>query len=320
MKNLFIFVCLLSFLSSSGGLILNALLYFKDKQKMFREGLIYNVGLFLLVFSVFLNEYFENFLSIINIPWSLETFKDLCIIAYVLIIFRITLLINRKEMKGKYLKTSVFLFFYYIVLWQIVHIFHENYCVYNDFCIYHNFLFFLSLASEYVLINIFPLICCVIILKNAHNLVNIIHRNYIMFSTIISILMFILIPVYKFFVASNNDLHLIIVDVLAGYLIIHMTALLYFGIKFFAAESNEVSKEAENQIEIIDYQTEIDIFEKHNISPREKEIIKKLKLGFSNCEIAEKLFITENTVKKHIGNIYAKVQVNNRSKLLNIFK
>lgn len=314
MGDLFLYIYFLSFLLSAEGITLNIILYFKNKQNLFKESLVYNFGLFFLVLSIFLNEYVTNFLFINNMSWLLKTFEDICIITYVLIIFRIFLLINKRLMKGKYLKISVFLFFYYIILWQITHNFHGR------FNIYHKFLLFITLTSEYVLITIFPLISCAIIVEKIYTVENIVYRKLITSETVISILIFTLIPIYKFFIMSNNDLHFTIVHIFAGYLIVHMVILIYFEIKFFFVEDAETSKDIINEIEIIDYQFEIDVFQLYKISPREKEIIEEMKLGLSNTEIAEKLFITENTVKKHISNVYVKVEVNNRYKLLGIFK
>lgn len=56
------------------------------------------------------------------------------------------------------------------------------------------------------------------------------------------------------------------------------------------------------------------------ISEREAEIITLLVEGYSNQEIAKKLYISPNTVKTHIKNIYAKLEVNNRLQLLNRLK
>ncbi len=48
------------------------------------------------------------------------------------------------------------------------------------------------------------------------------------------------------------------------------------------------------------------------LSEREHEVLQCLAAGMSNREIAEQLFITESTVKKHLRNILAKLHVQNR--------
>ena len=52
------------------------------------------------------------------------------------------------------------------------------------------------------------------------------------------------------------------------------------------------------------------------LSTREKEILGLIKLGLSNKEIAKALFISENTVKVHVSNIFEKLNVTKRSQLL----
>jgi DNA-binding NarL/FixJ family response regulator len=54
----------------------------------------------------------------------------------------------------------------------------------------------------------------------------------------------------------------------------------------------------------------------HSLSQREQEIIQLLAKGFRYKEIAEKLFISEDTVRTHIRNIYGKLQVNSRGEAL----
>lgn len=56
--------------------------------------------------------------------------------------------------------------------------------------------------------------------------------------------------------------------------------------------------------------------DKIQLSEREAEILEKLSKGFSNKMIAEKLFISPFTVKRHIENIYQKLQTHNRVELL----
>jgi len=55
---------------------------------------------------------------------------------------------------------------------------------------------------------------------------------------------------------------------------------------------------------------DISLLEK--LSPRELEILGKLQNGSSNAEIAQQLYVSENTVKHHVHSILEKLNVNNR--------
>lgn len=56
--------------------------------------------------------------------------------------------------------------------------------------------------------------------------------------------------------------------------------------------------------------------DKITLSERETEILEQLGKGASNKMIAERLFISPFTVKRHIENIYQKLQAHNRIELL----
>jgi NarL family two-component system response regulator LiaR len=49
------------------------------------------------------------------------------------------------------------------------------------------------------------------------------------------------------------------------------------------------------------------------ISKREHEVLGLMAEGFSNQEIADKLFVSLNTVKTHASNLFLKLQVNRRT-------
>lgn len=51
------------------------------------------------------------------------------------------------------------------------------------------------------------------------------------------------------------------------------------------------------------------------LTPREKEIVAEILAGSCNARIATKLHISEETVKRHLANIYAKLGVSNRLEL-----
>lgn len=60
------------------------------------------------------------------------------------------------------------------------------------------------------------------------------------------------------------------------------------------------------------------IIEKFKLTVREKEIFSLLLDRWSRQDIAEKLYISPDTVKMHVGNIYKKLGVKSRSGLLKL--
>lgn len=50
-----------------------------------------------------------------------------------------------------------------------------------------------------------------------------------------------------------------------------------------------------------------------SLTPKEMEVLRELGTGLSNKEIASKLFISENTVKKHVSQILDKLQLADRT-------
>lgn len=52
-----------------------------------------------------------------------------------------------------------------------------------------------------------------------------------------------------------------------------------------------------------------------SLTDREKEIFIEIGKGLSNAQIAEKLYITENTVKKHISSLLSKLGVSRRTEV-----
>jgi ATP/maltotriose-dependent transcriptional regulator MalT len=53
--------------------------------------------------------------------------------------------------------------------------------------------------------------------------------------------------------------------------------------------------------------------EQLGITPRELEILEAMAAGFSNREIAERLFVSENTVKTHAGRVFDKLSAQRRT-------
>jgi NarL family two-component system response regulator LiaR len=56
------------------------------------------------------------------------------------------------------------------------------------------------------------------------------------------------------------------------------------------------------------------------ITPRELEILQHIAAGLSNKEIAEKLYVSENTVKTHTGSVFEKLAAKRRTQAVQIAK
>lgn len=56
--------------------------------------------------------------------------------------------------------------------------------------------------------------------------------------------------------------------------------------------------------------------DQYNLSGREIEVVQEIVLGQTNKECANRLFVTEKTIKFHLTNIYKKMGVKSRSALI----
>lgn len=63
----------------------------------------------------------------------------------------------------------------------------------------------------------------------------------------------------------------------------------------------------------------IQIFSDAGLTKRETEVALLVLKRMSNAEIAEELFISETTVKKHMSNIFSKLGINKREQIRNVF-
>lgn len=59
-----------------------------------------------------------------------------------------------------------------------------------------------------------------------------------------------------------------------------------------------------------------DIIKKLAISKREYEVLQLLAEGYSNADVAAKLFVSVSTVKTHVSNIFQKLDVKNRTQAI----
>ena len=89
-------------------------------------------------------------------------------------------------------------------------------------------------------------------------------------------------------------------------------SLLFFVIGIFISRKYlpTIKKEA--------HPREIDLakVDKLGLSKREYEILHLIADGLSNQQIADKLFLSENTVKKHVSNLFIKLDVQRRTEAI----
>jgi DNA-binding CsgD family transcriptional regulator len=81
-------------------------------------------------------------------------------------------------------------------------------------------------------------------------------------------------------------------------------------------ELNDISKPAELTDEEIELDKLNRIAEMHELTDREREVLAYAYKGMTNPEIADMLFISRNTVKKHMHNIFEKIDVSTRTELV----
>ena len=107
---------------------------------------------------------------------------------------------------------------------------------------------------------------------------------------------------------------------IAGFSFLFFGIGIYLSRKFFrkvVVHEREVIKEKEVIIEVpaADHSSVVDekMLAKTGLSKREHEILQLINDGLSNQQIASKLFVSENTVKKHVSSLFLKLDVERRT-------
>ncbi len=93
---------------------------------------------------------------------------------------------------------------------------------------------------------------------------------------------------------------------------------LFFGIGIFISRKLFIKKvvvkiKEEAAVQGLAFSIDEAQVQKTGISKRELEILQLVGEGLSNLQIAEKLFLSEHTVKKHISNLFFKLDVQRRT-------
>lgn len=96
--------------------------------------------------------------------------------------------------------------------------------------------------------------------------------------------------------------------------VIAIIALVFFGIGIMI--NKRILHKDQKPIQEIDYNKIKEI----GLSKREYEVLCEIATGLSNKEIAEKLFVSENTIKTHVSNVLLKLDAKRRTQAIQIAK
>lgn len=80
---------------------------------------------------------------------------------------------------------------------------------------------------------------------------------------------------------------------------------IWIGLKF--------TRKKEVLVPVSSFRLDPSILEKHGISKREYEVLELMARGLSNQEIADKLFVSLNTIKTHTASLFVKLDAKRRT-------
>jgi len=96
--------------------------------------------------------------------------------------------------------------------------------------------------------------------------------------------------------------------------IMAFVALTFLGIGLF------INKRTQKQEPVSKDEIDLDKVEELGLSKREYEVLKEVAQGLSNLEIAEKLFVSESTIKTHVSSLLLKLNAKRRTQAIQMSK
>jgi len=130
-------------------------------------------------------------------------------------------------------------------------------------------------------------------------------KKTILVFTLLILALFLLFQLSKYAMISSN---------LNFEIIIAIIAVVFFFVGIYLNKKS-LHKKIVSSTEI-NYQKIQDL----EISNREYEVLRAISQGLSNKEIAEKLFVSESTIKTHVSNLLVKLNAKRRTQAIQIAK
>ncbi len=130
------------------------------------------------------------------------------------------------------------------------------------------------------------------------------HKATLLYGTALALLLLAMRwAEYRFVIISNTQ------DLYTGFI-----ALLFMGLGIWVtlklARPKKETIIIEREVHSATPQT---LSDNHELSKRELEVLQLMAAGHSNAEIAERLFVSLNTIKTHSSKIYEKLDVKRRT-------
>ena len=96
-----------------------------------------------------------------------------------------------------------------------------------------------------------------------------------------------------------------------------LVALMFTGVGIWAGRKWTRNKTVGEPLAVVaPFRPKEEVLEKLGITPREMEVLELIALGLSNQEIANRLFVSLNTVKTHTSNVFSKLDAQRRTQAI----
>ena len=105
-----------------------------------------------------------------------------------------------------------------------------------------------------------------------------------------------------------------------------LTYAITYRVQILQTENSRIKQQIKNyldQIEKLETNNSTEkkfeaLIKKNNLSEREADVLQLIFKGYNNQKISDELFISLNTVKYHIRNIYEKLNINSKNEVINL--
>lgn len=135
------------------------------------------------------------------------------------------------------------------------------------------------------------------------------HRSVLIYGASLAALLFVMKWLeWRFLIADYA------VEIYAGALSIIFTSLgIWLAVKLMKPKTNTVFVEKEVIIKTNDFILDGHELTRLGLSKRELEVLQLMAEGMSNHQIAERLFVSLNTIKTHSARVFEKLEVQRRT-------